>query len=858
MRRLLCSPASYAWRRKPGQHARSARRGSFRRLNIESLEVRALLSVSPLGEAVPCTVATSAADEVAMLSTKSPTGLTPTQVLHAYGFDKIAFNNGTVVGDGTGTTIAIVDAYDDPRIAYDLHQFNVAYGLPDTVFTKVNQYGGTAYPTANAGWAAEIALDVEWAHAIAPGANILLVEANSASYSDMLTAVNYARNYAGVVAVSMSWTGGDFASETTLDGYFTTPSNHCGVTFLAASGDTGAPVGYPAISPNVVAVGGTTLSIDSQGNYIGESGWSGSGGGLSRYERLPTYQRTIVTQSGTYRANPDVAYDSDPYSGFSVYDTYNNSASSPWAQWGGTSAAAPQWAALIAIADQGRMLAGKDSLDGASQTLPLLYSLSTADFHDITTGMSTGNPRYSAAVGFDLVTGRGSPVANLIVADLVGSTVSPPPDATPPVLSSVATGEASLQNGILESSEQGVITWAVNYTTPIASKLITIDGAVVTAVYGPFGPYDGGVYYCAGVFGPLAAGTHSYKIVMTDTNGLSATATGSFVVSAAAAPSVFSVAVGELSPQNGTLEANEQGVLTWALTTSAQITSKSLTLDGKACTACGPYGPYSGGVYYSFGIFNGLSAGTHTYSIQMTDANGLTGSATGSFVVVPAAAPIISSVAIGEAVSQNGVLESGELGVVTFAVTGTNAIRSRLLVVDGMQLAASYGPYGPYAGGAYYYAGVFPSMSAGSHNFSIYVTDSAGRSSSYNGTFSLAARAHALASVAANSAGPAIVAELLATADQSVERAAIAMPDRQIASSTDSPPSVADVNLASKATDADDEQVVCRSTATIEVDTHTIARSRVLVATSDTPTAERVELLDALLQDLQFVDGLLG
>src|SRR5207244_12638818 len=121
-------------------------------------------------------------------STSGPTGTTPTQIRHAYGFDQITFSNGTVKGDGSGETIAIVDAYDDPNIANDLHQFDVRFGLADPTFTKVNQSGGSTPPAANGGWASEIALDVEWSHAIAPKANILLVEASSATYTNLFAA----------------------------------------------------------------------------------------------------------------------------------------------------------------------------------------------------------------------------------------------------------------------------------------------------------------------------------------------------------------------------------------------------------------------------------------------------------------------------------------------------------------------------------------------------------------------------------------------------------------------------------------------------------------------------------------------
>src|SRR6267154_2041866 len=136
-------------------------------------------------------------------SSSGPSGYSPAQIKAAYGFNNISFNG--TPGDGRNTTIAIVDAYNDPNIAGDLHQFDAKFGLPDSTLTVVNQNGSTSsLPAADAGWITEIALDVEWAHAIAPGASILLVEANSASFSDLFTAVNTARNYAGVVAVSMS------------------------------------------------------------------------------------------------------------------------------------------------------------------------------------------------------------------------------------------------------------------------------------------------------------------------------------------------------------------------------------------------------------------------------------------------------------------------------------------------------------------------------------------------------------------------------------------------------------------------------------------------------------------------------
>ncbi|HQR08480.1 MAG TPA: proprotein convertase P-domain-containing protein [Gemmatales bacterium] len=358
-------------------------------------------------------------------SSSGPVGLAPSQIRTAYGFNSISF--GSVTGDGSGQTIAIVDAYDNPKFVSstsnsfstsDLHLFDAAFGIVDPPsFTKLNQNGGTSYPTGDTGWGGEIALDVEWTHALAPKANIVLVEANSASYSDLMAAVTYAKSISGVSVVSMSWGGSEFSGETSYDSVFTTPSGHQGVTFVASTGDNGQPGGYPAFSKNVVAVGGTRLTLGSGGTYSSESGWSYSGGGISTVESKPTYQSS-VTQSSTKRTIPDVSFDADPNSGVAVYDSYANGNSSPWEQVGGTSFSAPAWAAIFAIANQGRVINGLGTLNGATQTLPMLYALAASDFHDVTTG-SNG---YSALTGYDLVTGRGSPYANLVARDLSGST----------------------------------------------------------------------------------------------------------------------------------------------------------------------------------------------------------------------------------------------------------------------------------------------------------------------------------------------------------------------------------------------------------------------------------------------------
>jgi hypothetical protein len=477
-----------SWQRRAKRNSK-APRSPKSQPQVESLETRDLPSA---GFAQPTYILHGDGGNASPQGSPGPTGYTPAQIKHAYGTDQITFTGG-VKGDGSGTTIAIVDAFDDPRIANDLIKFDAAFGLPDPVFKKLNQNGQTGpLPASNHGWASEIALDVEWAHAIAPKANIVLVEANDNSFTNLFAAVSTAASQSGVVAVSMSWSGGEFSGETSFDSTFL----HTGVTFLASSGDSGAPPGYPAISPNVVSVGGTTLNLDSNGNYISETGWSGSGGGISAFESQPAYQKGVVKQSTTKRTNPDVSYDSDPNTGFPVYDTFNNSPSAPWSQFGGTSDAAPQWAALIAIADQGRAINGLSSLDGAAQTLPMLYSMPYSNFHDITSGTSTGSPHYSAGVGYDLVTGLGTPFANLVVANLAGQATKTQHFSISGPTSTAAGSPFSITVQVLDNNNSPVTnyTGTIHFTSTDPNATLPHDYTFTTGSGG-----DNGVHTFAGV-----------------------------------------------------------------------------------------------------------------------------------------------------------------------------------------------------------------------------------------------------------------------------------------------------------------------------------------------------------------------
>jgi subtilase family serine protease len=346
---------------------------------------------------------------------------TPLQIKDAYGISQLGLAN-----PGAGQTIAIVGANLNPDIQASVDAFDARYGLPAVNLTVIND--GATKPDQTGAWALETAMDVEWAHALAPYARIILVEAanglpNSAGVpTALLHAVGVASSQPGVSVVSMSWGVPEFPTEAQYDGAFSTP----GITYLAASGDYGKPL-WPAAAPNVVAVGGTSLEPTSTPGIYTETGWGsgsttfymgGSGGGFSAYEPVPSYQTpgnfvSSIAGNGM-RQIPDVSWDADPNTGEFVSVLPNG-----WQVSGGTSAATPQWAALIALANQVRANAGQPALTTA-QTLSALYR-EQADFYDVTSG-NNGQP---AGTGYDLVTGLGTPQANLLVLDLARLSAAP-------------------------------------------------------------------------------------------------------------------------------------------------------------------------------------------------------------------------------------------------------------------------------------------------------------------------------------------------------------------------------------------------------------------------------------------------
>jgi subtilase family serine protease len=319
-------------------------------------------------------------------TSKVPKGLTPSEVKAIY----------HLPASGGKGTIAIIDAYDDATIENDLATFDTEFNLP--ACTSANscfeRHEMSAKESANSGWALETTLDVEWAHAIAPNAKILLIEAPTPSGANFLKAIDYAASRSDVVSVSMSFGGGEFPEEVSLDSHFKSAN---GATFFASAGDNGSGASWPASSPYVVGVGGTSLALAKDSSLLGESAWSGSGGGISAYEKAPSYQAAYkIPKSGGYRAIPDVAYDADPKSGFSIVRL------GKWRTVGGTSAGAPQWAAIAAL---GSGANNSDFYSDKSSTDSKQY------FRDIVSG-ANGSCGYlcDARARYDYVTGLGTPL----------------------------------------------------------------------------------------------------------------------------------------------------------------------------------------------------------------------------------------------------------------------------------------------------------------------------------------------------------------------------------------------------------------------------------------------------------------
>ncbi|MBM9507110.1 putative Ig domain-containing protein [Actinacidiphila acididurans] len=425
----------------------------------------------------------------------TPSGYGPTDLRSAYALPSSA---------GAGATVAIVDAQDDPSAEADLGTYRSQYGLPacttaNGCFKKVDQNGGTSYPSADSGWAGEISLDLDMVSAICPQCHILLVEATSASMSDLGTSVNRAVTM-GAKYVSNSYGGSESSSDTSYDSsYF----NHPGVAITVSSGDSGYGTEYPAASKYVTAVGGTSLSRSSNTRGWTESVWGsssggeGAGSGCSSYDAKQSWQ----TDTGcTKRTVADVSAVADPATGLAVYDSYQ---ASGWQVYGGTSASSPIIASVYALA--GTPAAG---------TVPASYPYAhTAALNDVTSGANgscSSSYLCTAKAGYDGPTGLGTP--NGVTAFTSGSgggsntvTVTNPGSKT----GTVGTA-TSLQISASDSASGQTLTYSAS-GLPTGLSINSSTGLISGT--------------------PSAAGTFSVTVSAQDTTGSTGSASFTWTIS---------------------------------------------------------------------------------------------------------------------------------------------------------------------------------------------------------------------------------------------------------------------------------------------------------------------------------------
>src|SRR3954452_20193046 len=329
-------------------------------------------------------------------TTATPAGWGPSDLQSAYNLP--AF---------TGTpTVAIVDAYDDPNAAADLAAYRRQYGRPACgtgCFKKVNQNGvGGSYPSPDTGWAEEISLDLDMVSSACPTCNILLVEANSNSFTDLMKAVDTAAA-SGAVAVSNSYGAPEFLGETSYDSHFDLP----GTAITVSSGDNGYGAEYPASSRFVTATGGTSLSTASNARGFSETAWSGAGSGCSAYEAKPAWQtQPPVPTTCARRTVADVSSVSNPNTGVAVYNTYGGDPG--WMVFGGTSAAAPFIAGVYAV---GGLKSQQYAANWPYANRSALFDVTSGSNGRCTNGKKNSGGAYlcTAGSGYDGPTGLGTP-----------------------------------------------------------------------------------------------------------------------------------------------------------------------------------------------------------------------------------------------------------------------------------------------------------------------------------------------------------------------------------------------------------------------------------------------------------------
>ncbi|WP_406122254.1 putative Ig domain-containing protein [Streptomyces sp. NBC_00989] len=511
-------------------------------------------------------------------------GLSPANLHSAYALPSTG---------GSGLTVAVVDAYNDPNAASDLATYRSNFGLSACTvasgcFKQVSQTGSTtSLPTNDTGWAGEEALDIDMVSAVCPNCNIILVEATSATDANLGAAENEAVAL-GAKFVSNSWGGDEASSQTSEDtSYF----KHPGVAITVSSGDEAYGAEYPATSQYVTAVGGTALSTSSNTRGWTESVWKtssteGGGSGCSAYDAKPTWQ----TDTGcTKRMEADVSAVADPATGVAVYDTYGGSG---WAVYGGTSASSPIIAGVYALAGT-----------PGSSDYPAKYPYShTSNLYDVTSGNNgscTTSYFCTAGTGYDGPTGWGTPdgTAAFTSGTTTGNTVT----VTNPGSQSTATGStASLQISATDSASATLTYSASGLPTglSISSSTGLISGTASTA------------------------GTYAVTVTATDSTGASGSASFTWTVSTSGGGSCTSAQLlGNAGFESGnTTWTASSGVITNDTGEAARTGSYKAWLDGYGST-------HTDTLSQSVTIPSGCTGTTFTFYLHVDTAETTTSTA---------------------------------------------------------------------------------------------------------------------------------------------------------------------------------------------------------------------------------------
>lgn len=626
---------------------------------------------------------------------------TPAQIRAAYSLPDLPASGTPVTAAkaaqmGAGQTIYIVNAYHNPNAIAELAAFNQKFALP-TCATKViaptaalplatasttacefsvvyNTAAGGMTATApayNSGWATEIALDVQWAHATAPLARIVLIEAPDASLNSLLGAIKLA-NSMGPGIVSMSFGAAEGNWTASVDSVFTAPK----MTYLAATGDSGMAVSWPSVSPNVLAVGGTTLSYSGTGPRS-EVSWSGTGGGISAYSATPGYQSNAVPGMGftSRRVVADVAFNADPATGQYTAVMTPGSSTVNWLSVGGTSLSTPQWAGLIAIANASRAQASKavlglphTALYSQLATVPGTYA---STFADITRGSHGTCSTCASKVGYDQLTGLGTPNATSLVNSLTGTNAS----AAPVVPSAAVSGTVGTALSFTVSvNASNPVSWTLSGGP--AGMTISNTGVVTwpTPLVGTYSPVITAKDTATGLTGQ---GTYSVTIASAKAPTLTATSVigrpGVALSFAATAVSSNPVTY-TISGNPAGMAINTAGVVTWAspaLGTYSVTVSAKDTKTGLTGTAVYSVKIANAGPVITAAAINGTVGKALSSSINISDASatsfrisisgvplGMTFSLSGMNVIATWAKPVAGTYSLKVVVTNNNGLSS--------------------------------------------------------------------------------------------------------------------------------------------------------------------------------------------------------